>query len=400
MTEGHTPSGLDTLLGATPRRVARHWLSLLVLTLAGLGAAAFFVRFVTGEDSPYYSAAVERGDLVPMVAQKGELHAAGEFVISAPRAGRITWISPKSTGAVKKGELLARIDLVGAKDAIGIEESDVTAAHAALAAAQISAQEAAARLGRFEGVWRRSGGRAPALNEMEAARASARRTSLAVDSARAQATAARLRLKGKRADVAPSELRAPDDAVILDRLASHGQAVDERQPLFTLSRTQGPLVIEVPIPMPPFGPPPTGAPAQVRLDALPDAPQAATLAQLRPASRSQPGLAIARFAIAQADPRLRPGMPATVEMLLPPRRGVLLVPDAALAFDPGAAAGRQPPSVYVLSKGGEPRRVNVVVGASDGQHTEVFGAGLAPGDQVIIGWRAPTAASSGTRPGS
>ncbi|MFD2135085.1 hypothetical protein ACFSLT_07310 [Novosphingobium resinovorum] len=51
MTEHDTHTPLDALLGAAPRRVFRHWLSLLILAIAALGAMTFFVRFVSGDDS-------------------------------------------------------------------------------------------------------------------------------------------------------------------------------------------------------------------------------------------------------------------------------------------------------------------------------------------------------------
>lgn len=398
VTEEETHSRLDLLLGGGPRRVARHWLSLLVLSLAVLGAAAFFVRFVNGEDSPYYSAVVERSDFVPVMALRGELHVAGEFAVLAPRAGRIAWISDKTMGLVRKGEMLARIEADDDKNAVEIEESGVAAAQATLDAAQVAAQEAAARLARFEGVWRRSGGRAPSLNEMETARASVQRADLAVTAARAQAEGARLRLGTKRVEHARSEVRTDVGGVMVRRHVARGQSVNERQPLFTLSAGRAPLIVEVAFPSMPFGSPPAGTQAQVRMDTMPDEPQPARLSNLY--TQSSSGKTIGQFVLDHADPRLSPGMAATVELNLPVRHGVLLVPDAALAFDPGIVTGQQPPSIYVLSDDGEPRRIAVTLGASDGKRTEVFGAGLKPGDRVVIGWRAPIAAPSPSRSGS
>lgn len=392
VTEEEAHSRLDALLGATPRRVARHWFSLLLLALAALAATTFFVRFVTGEDSPYYSAAVERGDLLPVVSERGELRDPNEFSLLAPQAGRIIWLSPKTTGSVRKGELLARIDITGAKEAIAIEASGAAEAKAALEAATVAAQEAAARLARFEGVWRRSGGRAPSLNEMEDTRARSRRADLAVDAARAQVRAAQLRVQSRRANLAQSEVRAPADGVMVRHLVAQGDEIDEDQPLFALSSGRTPLVVEVTLSLPPVGPPRVGTTAQVRIDSIPDQPLTARLTQLRGLLPPQPGLAAAQFTLADADPRLRSGMQATVELELPARRNVLLVPDAALAFDPSSGAGKEPPHIYVLSEDGEPRRVTVVAGPSDGTRTEIFGAGLAPGDHVIIGWRTPTTA--------
>ncbi|MFC0206326.1 efflux RND transporter periplasmic adaptor subunit [Novosphingobium soli] len=389
VTEEDPHSPVDTLLGAAPRRVLRHWLSLLVLALAALGALAFFVRFVNGEDTPYYSAPVERGDLVPLISERGQIRGAGEVTVFASLPGRIVWVSGKTDGAVERGELLARIDAGEVQSALAVDRSQLTAARAALAAAQVSAQETAARLARFESVWRRSGGRAPSLNEMEHARAEARRAAITVEAARADVETARLQLREDEARRAGSEVRAPIAGMLSMRHARPGQAVTEHQPLFTIAAGLAPLTMEVPLAVQPAEPIRAGTPAQVRVDSLPDAPQAATLTLLRVSPPPQVAPPRAVFTIEHPDPQVRPGMPATVEIELPARRNVLLVPDAALAFEPAPGPGRRRDRIYVLDDG-EPRRVYVTVGASDGKRTEVFANGLAPGDPVITGWRDAT----------
>lgn len=382
-TAGH--ASLDTLLGATPRRVLRHWLSLLILAAALLGAAVFFVRFVTGDDSPYYSAPVERGDLVPQVSERGLIHGSGEVTIHAPVEGPVTWLTPDDT--VDRGALVAKIDVEPIRAAVAIDESRLAAAQASLEAAQVSAREAAGRLARFESVWRRSGGRAPSLNELEGARSEARRTELAVATAQAQRDAARLQLRGNEARVKQAEIRAPISGMVVSRAVRPGQAVSKGQAVLVMAAGASPLTIRVPMPVDPASSITLGAPARVRLDSLPDQPQTAKLSgiiPMRPGSTGRPG---AVFTLASPSPGVRPGMTATVEVDLARRENVLLVPDAALAFDPAGAGDRKRRRIYLLTKDGEPRRVYVTAGASDGSRTEVFAEELEPGMQVITGWR-------------
>ncbi|MYL96720.1 efflux RND transporter periplasmic adaptor subunit [Novosphingobium sp. FGD1] len=386
MTEQDTHTPLDTLLGASPRHVLRHWLSLLVLAIAALAALVFFVRFVTGEDSPYYSAPVERGDLTPLVSERGIVRGAGELTVPAGVAGRMTWTSAKTNGAVSKGELLAVIDAGQVKTAVEIDRSRLAAAEASLEGAQAAAHDTGARLARFESVWKRSGGRAPSLNEIERARTEARQAALAVSSAKAEVRAAQLQLGDDRRLQAGAEVRAPIDGTLVMRHAQPGQVVAQGQPLFTIAAGLSPLTVDVPLAGQSSAQIKAGTQAQVRLDALPDVPQSAALTLLRvtPPPQSTPPRAV--FTLSRPDPRVKPGMPATVEIELPARRGVLLVPDAALQFDPANRHARRRERIYIL-EAGEPRRVYVTVGGSDGKRTEVFANGLEPGQQVIIGWR-------------
>lgn len=395
MTEQDTHTPLDTLLGAAPRHVLRHWLSLLVLALAALAALVFFVQFVTGEDTPYYSAPVERGDLTPLISERGQVRGSGEVTVTASLPGRMTWISGKTDGAVEQNELLAVIDAAQVANMVEIARSRLTGAEAALEGAQVSAQDAGSRLARFESVWKRSGGRAPSLNEIERARAEARRADLVVSAAQAEVRAAQLQLKGDRARQAGSEVRAPIAGTLVMRHTQLGQTVAEHQPLFTIAAGLAPLTVEVPLAGQSDAPIKAGTLAQVRLDAMPDVPQSATMTLLRitPPPQSAPPRAV--FTIERPDPRVRPGMVATVEIEFPERRNVLLVPNPALQFEPVSGQSHRRQRIYVLEDG-EPRRVYVNIGSSDGKRTEVFANGLEPGDQVIIGWRDATSGADRT----
>lgn len=393
MTEGGAHSPLDALLGATPRRVARHWLSLLLLAMAGIGALVFLVRFVSGDDAPFYSAAVERGDLVPLVSEAGTVRGSSEVTVRAGLAGRVTWVSGAPEGRVRKGEVLARIDAGAIGRRIAADRSALEAAEAELEAARVAAATAAGRLARFESVWRRSGGRAPSLNEMEAARTEAERADLAVDAASARSEAARARLAEARAREASAEVRAPMDGVLALRQAQPGAWAAEGQPLFTIAPDGARPTVEAPLLSVPALPLRAGTAARVRFDALPERTQQARLTLLKVPPPPQNAPPIAVFALVEADPRVRPGMSATVEIELPRRTNVLLVPDAALTFDPtGASASRRKRArIYLLSEDGKPRRVYVTAGGSDGERTEIFATGIRPGDQVITGWRGPAA---------
>jgi len=101
---------------------------------------------------------------------------------------------------------------------------------------------------------------------------------------------------------------------------------------------------------------------------------------------------------------LMPGMTAYVSIAVAERKGVLLVPNAALRFKP--ANGDQPKApgngakpkdeksgklrdtfsgkVYVL-KDGKPAPMDVSLGITDNRSTEIVGGELKAGDQVIVG---------------
>ncbi|MGH7379323.1 MAG: efflux RND transporter periplasmic adaptor subunit, partial [Candidatus Methylomirabilales bacterium] len=109
--------------------------------------------------------------------------------------------------------------------------------------------------------------------------------------------------------------------------------------------------------------------------------------------------------VANPDLRLKPGMTASVQILVARKAAALKIPAAALRFRPqegeaDRAAGRNPDGrpdrsgrkgtaqssaqVWVLEDGA-PKPVTVTLGLSDGSHVEVAGGELREGQAVLVG---------------
>ena len=134
----------------------------------------------------------------------------------------------------------------------------------------------------------------------------------------------------------------------------------------------------------------------------------------------------AKLSVANPDLQLRPGMTATASIATSARADVLLVPNAALRFNPdatGAGASRgvagalvprrpagagQPErtatlgkgaaqTVYVKDAAGKPKRIDVVTGETNGAVTEVLSGALRPGMAVITGQLSAGASQSASK---
>ena len=126
--------------------------------------------------------------------------------------------------------------------------------------------------------------------------------------------------------------------------------------------------------------------------------------------------------VSNEDLSLRPGMTATVDIAIVDKTDILVVPNAALRFDPVAAiaiakpnetkktlvqslspgGGRRwrgtpppkagssdaTPKVWTL-KDGEPSEIEVTTGITDGRFTEITGGELAAGIPLIISVKPP-----------
>lgn len=382
-TEHHSP--LDALLGATPKRARRHLVSLALLAVAAAVAVALLVRFLAGSQSPYYFGPVEVGDIAPLVSERGAIRASSEIVVKAPFEATVTAVPGLARGRIGAGQVLAQLDAVSVREDLALGQSELAAAQAALSAAQVTVQETSSRLVRFESVWRRSGQRVPSLNEMESARADARRARQEEAVALVRVNAARVRIRHESERLKRAVVRSPIDGYVIARFVEPGRHVQEGMPLFTLAAGLDRLTITIPLTKAQAAALRPGASATVRIDDMPDEVQNATLARLAAGEGGQMGV----FVLQNPARSVVPGVQATLEIELPARRGVLLVPNAALEFAPNGSVGRERDGIYLLSDDGEPRRVYVATGVSDGKRTEVFGKGVEPGAQVITGWRNP-----------
>jgi HlyD family secretion protein len=126
---------------------------------------------------------------------------------------------------------------------------------------------------------------------------------------------------------------------------------------------------------------------------------------------------------------LRPGMTATADIVTSDRKNVLLIPNAALRFQPQsgdtkadssggitgaltyrprrrgdapktATLGRgAAQTVYVKGEGGQPRAVQITTGDTDGMQTEVLSGDLRLGMEVITGQLSAGQEGGSRRPG-
>lgn len=388
--EHHSP--LDAFLGFTPKRARRHFISLAILAIAAIAAVILLVRFFIGSEGPYYFAPVEAGNIVPLMSERGIIHGTREMTVRARFDGTIISVPGPANGPVRFGQPLAEFDTASAGQGLAIDRASVTAAEAALAAARVTVQETASRLARFENVWRRSGGRVPSLNELEAARADAARAKQQEAAAQATVAAARLQVQDEANRLKGALIRSPINGYVVSRHVDPGRRVRQGASLFTLAAGRDRMTITSPLTSVQMSELRAGAKATVRIDDMPGEVQPATLARVI----SEGGKQSAIFVLDQAGDKVMPGMRATIEVELPERRDVLLVPNAALGFSPDGSTGRERGRIYLLSDDGEPRRVYVTAGASDGKRTEIFAQGVKPGAQVITGWR--NAPAGGGRP--
>jgi RND family efflux transporter MFP subunit len=302
------------------------------------------------------AAAVEAAPFTPTVSVMGTVVAWEEMPVGAEVGGlAITEVLVDEGDAVRKGQLLARLNDAVLRAELAQREASVASARATL-------EEARANLRRAEELLPKG--------HISGQTADARRAT--AETAAAQLALAEASRAETAAKLAQTRIVAPDDGRISARSAVIGQIVASGTELFRIVR-QGRLELDAEIPEATLALLRPGLPATVSAEGLP--PAVATIRAVAPSVDSRSRLGVAHLAL-PPDAGFRPGMFAQATISLD-RATALLVPQAAIVYRDGKAG------VFVLRGERTVRFVEVATGERVGELVEIA-RGLSLGEQVAL----------------
>lgn len=399
-------SGSQPLWQRYPKRfLAAGAIAVLALALLLSGGKKGQGQFLTE--------AVDNGPLVVTVSASGTLAPTKSVDVGSELSGTLESVLVQENEQVKKGQLLAQLDISKLKDQVVKSQAAVAAAEASVAQAVATVAEARASLSRMRQVAELSGGKVPAKTELETAEATLLRAQANEASARAAVTQARATLKSDETNIAKATIRSPVDGVVLTRKVEPGQTVVAAMTtpvLFSLAEDLTQMELQVKVDEADVGSVQVGQQASFTVSAWSGRKFPAQIQRVGIGSTTTDNVVTYKtvLKVANNDLALRPGMTATAEIVTASRDQALLVPNAALRFTPPQAAGgdqrsflsrlmpgppREPEKkrkdngaaatqVWVLQEG-QPVAVAVTPGVSNGRYTEILGGDLQPGMAVI-----------------
>jgi HlyD family secretion protein len=251
--------------------------------------------------------------------------------VKSQASGEITEVTVEEGQAVRKGQLLARVDQRIPKNAVAQAEADS-------AVAEASKQNAASKLRRAEELHKVQ---ALTDDELETAR-------FAFVQASAAALRAQRTLEDARIAFVQTEVRAPTDGVILGRavevgsvIASASRDVGGGAVLMRMAKLDT-VEVQAMVDETQIGLVKPGAPVSIRVSAYPSRPFAGTVLRIGAEGVVQQNVTmfpvLAR--VANREGLLKPGMNADVVIRVAEARNVLAVPNGALREqrDLGSAA--------------------------------------------------------------
>lgn len=404
------------------------WILPVLLVLAG---AAWWLASGRGEAPRFATAAVDRGDVVEVVGATGALEAVTTVQIGSQVSGTIASLGADFNSQVRKGQVIARLDASLFEARLGQARANLVAARANVERARSSVDDT--RL-KFERARELGAQQLAPQSDVDAAKA-------AYDGAVAQLHANEAAVSQAEASVHQAELdlqhtviETPIDGVVITRNVDVGQTVAasfQAPVLFVIANDLARMRVNASVDEADVGRVKEGQAVSFHVDAFPEREFQGRVEQVRlnPTTVQNVVSYNAIIAVDNRELLLRPGMTATVSIVVREARDALRLPAAALRFRPeglaapagrggqrpgGAAAGAgarsagsrgeaqgraQEPAerprgrrtqVFLPGPDGRPAPAPVVVGISDGQKVELL-EGLAEGAQVITGTEIPGA---------
>lgn len=258
--------------------------------------------------------------------------------------------------------------------------------------------------------------------KQRAAQAQLRSAKAQVDKAKAQVSQAQASLEQAQVDFDRTIIRSPINGTVISRNVDIGQTVAaslQAPTLFTIAQDLTKMQVDTNVSEADVGNVAVGQAATFTVDAFPNQVFQGSVREIRQAPIIVQNVVNYNTVIAVDNPerKLRPGMTSTVSILVARREQVLKMPKAALRFQPklseeerngieaslrdrrggGSRDGAVPvsevqrkrwqgtPKVWFLTSEGVLRPVQVQLGISDDQFTELVGEGLQEGQALVIG---------------
>ncbi|CAH9019389.1 efflux RND transporter periplasmic adaptor subunit [Candidatus Nitrosacidococcus sp. I8] len=393
------------------------WLSLILLLSIGI-SWMIYKTYHTSTSLSFKTSSIQTGNLTIVVTATGTLQPVNQVDVGSELSGIVDSVLVDYNDQVTKGQVLAQVNIDRLKTQEMQAKASLNAAKASLKEAQATVLETQLRFQRCGQLAKRQ---LCSQEELDTDRAAYVRAQALEMSAKAQIAMAEATLSTEQTDIEKSTIRAPIDGIILTRSVEPGQTVAasfETPVLFTLAENLSQMTLYVNVDEADIGQIQVGQKAHFTVDAYPDRQFLAQIIQVRYGALEVDGVITYEtlLKVDNQDLALRPGMTATADIIVNEIDHALLIPNKALRFIPPEKNKTTQPTpkrglvgmlfpgprpsppkkspdqtknnkksqhIWIL-KEGQPTPVSIVLGASDGVHTQMLTGDLTAGMEVIL----------------
>ena len=325
---------------------------LIGLALAVLAVAAgWFVLRGRGEAPRYSTGTADRGDVVEVVGATGTLEAVTTVQLGSQVSGTIQTLNADFNSTVKKGEVVARLDPSLFEARRGQARANLQAAHANVDRAKAEVQD---NRQKYERARELAAAQLLPASDLETAKANYDAAIAQLKANEAAASQAQANLNQAEVDLSHTIISTPIDGVVISRNVDVGQTVAasfQAPILFLIANDLTKMRVNASIDEADIGRVREGQDATFHVDAFPEREFSGKVEQVRlnPTAVQNVVTYNTIVAVDNHNMLLRPGMTATVSVVVRKAEQVVRIPAAALRFRP---EGFQAPQTRRAGAGG------------------------------------------------
>ena len=394
----------DQVRGVIRAEQGRKWSAWgIAAALVVLVVAVVWWRWPEDEPVKWQTALVDRGDMLLTATATGNLQPKSEVTVGAEISGLVREVLVKENDQVSKGDVLARFDTEELKVALEQAEARLALAQASVEEARATVDEARVDERRIDTLIQRN---LASQAERDSVVAVRKRAEARLTYALAAVREARAAVSQSRTRLEKAVITAPITGVVLQRSIEPGATVAasfQTPQLFLLAEDLGEMELHIALDEADVGMVKAGQQAVFTVDAWPGKEFRAEVLSVFLYSTMENNVVTYTtvLSVDNSEALLLPGMTATATVTTGNRDQVLRVPNAALRFNPpvdtaspgmlshpGSRSAQQnngPGNAVWRLRDGQPERVLLRIGASDGRYTEVLSNEISEGDVLLIG---------------
>jgi len=363
----------------------------VIAVVAVLAVAGFFWLSNKGNDVKFWTEKVVRGDITSTVTASGTVNAVTTVLVGTQVSGTIKEIFVDFNSAVKKNQVIARIDPATFEAQVEQARAGLLLARANLEKSEASLVDSQRSMNRSKELFLKN---LIARSELDTAETSFLTAKAQVAASKAQIAQSDAMLRTAETNMRYTKIISPVDGIVVSRNVDVGQTVAasfQTPTLFTIAQDLTKMQIDTNVDEADIGRINTEMEVDFTVDAYPENTFRGKVFQVRNAPISVQNVVTYDVVVKVSNPelKLKPGMTANVSIITSTHSNVLKLPKAALRFSPGSpdmtrgARQWKGPSVWVLENN-VPKRIAVSIGISDGIHSELLSSDLKEGQEVIV----------------
>jgi HlyD family secretion protein len=301
-------------------------------------AILYFTVFKNGSSNGlvYLKEKVDRGDIEALVDTTGEINPVTIVEVGSQVSGEIAEIYVDFNSTVKKGQIIAKLNPDLFQTSVNQREANYLSAQASVEKAEVSLQNAKKQMDRTLELFEKD---LVSTEEKETVEANYFNAKADLQQAEASLEQSKSQLESAKVDLSHTIIRSPIDGVVISRDYNVGQTVAasyQAPTLFQIANDLSKMQVECEVDEADIGRVKEGQNVRFTVDAFPNEEFQGMVRQVRYSAVVESNVVTYPTIVDVENPelKLRPGMTATVSIIVGEARNTLRVPNAALRFSP------------------------------------------------------------------